>query len=173
MTNDQTVQIELDNQSLHFSCAHFTVFSATERERLHGHNFTVQAKACSQVGKNGLAFDYNELKRELRSICQRLDEYTLIPKLSPYLDINEQGEYFSVSHGQQTMLLLQSDTLLLPVTNITLEELAGYIIEQLKLSGLFERVTIERLELSVASGPGQRVKREFIAASPKVVPSYS
>ncbi|ARN75259.1 6-pyruvoyl trahydropterin synthase family protein [Oceanicoccus sagamiensis] len=161
MESSNTVQIELDNQSLHFSCAHFTVFSAKSRERLHGHNFTVRARAWSSVGNNGLAFDYNELKTALRTICQRLDEYTLIPLYSPYLDIKEQGEYFSVSHNQQTMLLLQSDTLLLPVSNITLEELNGFIIEQLQSRSLFERLSIERFELSVSSGPGQRVKREL------------
>ena len=39
----QLTTIELSKEYLKFSAGHFTVFSATERERLHGHNFSVSA----------------------------------------------------------------------------------------------------------------------------------
>ena len=151
------VIIDVDNQYLHFSAAHFTVFSATERERLHGHNYSVRAKAHAQVECNGMAFDYNELKRELSAICQSLDEYTLLPSKSEFLAIEQEGEYYSAVFNGQKMLLLQSDTLLLPLQNISLEELGQHIIERLCESGLLQRLAIPYLELEVASGPGQRV----------------
>lgn len=151
------VIIDVDNQYLHFSAAHFTVFSATERERLHGHNYSVRAKAHAQVERNGMAFDYNELKRELFAICQSLDEYTLLASDSEFLTIEEQGEYYSAVFNGQKMLFLQSDTLLLPLQNISLEELGQHIIERLCEDGLLQRLAISYLELEVASGPGQRV----------------
>ncbi len=153
----KNLSINIHNEYLHFSAAHFTIFSATDRERLHGHNFAVKAVATSQIQADGLAFDYNELKRELASICDSLDEYTLIAENSKHLTIREKSNYYSVLFNDQEMLLLQCDTLLLPVANITLEELGNYIIEQLRLSGLFERVCIENLEVDVSSGSGQSV----------------
>jgi len=152
-----TVVIDVDNQYLHFSAAHFTIFSASERERLHGHNFSVRARAKSQVQADGLAFNYQILKQALHKVCDSLDEYTLIAKDSPHLHIGEKGEYFSVEFAGQKMLLLQSDTLLLPIPNITLESLGSYMIECLKQEGLFEKAAIETLELEISSGPGQRV----------------
>lgn len=154
---NNSVVIEVDNQYLHFSAAHFTVFSSTERERLHGHNFTVRARATSVVQEDGLAFNYQLLKDALYQQCQSLDEYTLIAGDSPHLAIAEQGDYFSVQFSGQTMLLLQSDTLLLPLPNITLEALGGFIIARLEQAGLFAKAAIDKLELEVASGPGQRV----------------
>ncbi len=157
----RTVIIDVDNQYLHFSAAHFTIFSATERERLHGHNYSVRAKAETHVQDNGMAFDYNELKRALFALCQSLDEYTLLPTESKFLRVDKKSigkdDYYSAEFNGQTLLLLQSDTLLLPVENISLEALGHHLIEALKGEGLLARLQIRRLELEVASGPGQRV----------------
>jgi 6-pyruvoyltetrahydropterin/6-carboxytetrahydropterin synthase len=43
----------IDKESHKFSAAHFTIFSATERERLHGHNYSVSAKIVAPLGDNG------------------------------------------------------------------------------------------------------------------------
>ena len=51
--------IEIRKEYLHFSAAHFTVFSATERERLHGHNWRIGALITGPVGDDGLCFDYD------------------------------------------------------------------------------------------------------------------
>ena len=158
---NRMVTIDVNNQYLHFSSAHFTIFSATDRERLHGHNFSVRARARSKVEGNGLAFDYNELKQALYSICQTLDEYTLIAQNSPYLNISESDEYFEVIHNDQKMFFLKTDTLLLPLLNITLEELSGYLLSNLISSGLVKNAGIEYLELEIGSGPGQRVSSVY------------
>jgi 6-pyruvoyltetrahydropterin/6-carboxytetrahydropterin synthase len=151
------VIINMENQCLHFSAAHFTIFSATERERLHGHNYTVRAKVESQIRSKGMAFNYNELKRALHAVCKTLDEYTLLPGRSEYLQVKEEGEHYYVNFNGQKMLLLKSDTLVLPMENISVEELGHYIIEQLSRDGLMSALDIKRMQLSVASGPGQRV----------------
>ena len=44
---------------LHFSAAHFTIFSATERERLHGHNYSVSARFVAPQGDNGFSADHS------------------------------------------------------------------------------------------------------------------
>ncbi len=154
---NRKVIIDIENQCLHFSAAHFTIFSSTERERLHGHNYTVRAKVESAIHSKGMAFDYNRLKHALHSRCKTLDEYTLLPGNSEYLKVADEGEYYSASFNGQKMLLLKTDTRVLPMENISVEELGHYIIDQLQSDGLMSELNIKRMELSVASGPGQRV----------------
>ena len=57
--NDKKIgKIQIAKQALNFSAAHFTIFSATEREDLHGHNFQVECELASPIDRNGLIFDY-------------------------------------------------------------------------------------------------------------------
>lgn len=145
--------IEINKEYLHFSSAHFTIFSATERERLHGHNFHVAAKITSPVDDNGLCFNYQIIKDLLRAQCQQLDEYTLIPANSAYLKIAEEAPFYRVHFDRETMYFLSSDVRLLPVTNITVEELAHYL-----LNNLLEEINdiqLLKLEIKVSSGPRQ------------------
>ena len=43
----------IDKEAHKFSAAHFTIFTATERERLHGHNYSVSARIVAPMGDNG------------------------------------------------------------------------------------------------------------------------
>jgi len=79
--------IEIEKQYLHFSAAHFTIFSAQERERLHGHNFRLAVEITGEIDDNGLCFDYAIYKKILKDLCHKYDEYTLIAEYSPYLEI--------------------------------------------------------------------------------------
>ena len=149
--------VDIHNQCLHFSAAHFTIFSETERERLHGHNYAVSAKVESEIRSVGMAFDYNRLKCALHAVCKTLDEYTLLPGHSVFLEVQEEDEHYAASFNGQRMLLLKTDTLLLPMENITLECLGQYFLSHLMSDGVIDALDIRRLELSVASGPGQKV----------------
>ncbi len=148
--------IHIDKQSHKFSAAHFTIFSATERERLHGHNFSVSARFVVPVDDNGLGGDYAIYKRQLRRLCERLDEYTLIPAESPHLGIEESGGYYRVTHHRDVMLLLKTDTLLLPLRNTTVEELSRYLLRALVEDQAAPAArAIQELEVAVSSAPGQ------------------
>ena len=57
-----TTRIEISKSYLHFAAAHFTIFGASNRENLHGHNFQVALDATAEIGEDGLTFDYNVLK---------------------------------------------------------------------------------------------------------------
>ncbi|TDI88420.1 MAG: 6-pyruvoyl tetrahydropterin synthase, partial [Chloroflexi bacterium] len=46
--------MEITKDYLHFSAAHFTIFSATRRENLHGHNFDVGCVIETLIGSDGL-----------------------------------------------------------------------------------------------------------------------
>lgn len=148
--------IELQKQDMHFSAAHFTIFSATERERLHGHNFYVAAEVTGLVQDDGLCFDYVGVKKSLRDLCKRYDEYTLLPKHSAYLDIQLDGDYYRVSFDSKVMFFLEDETLLLPVHNVTIEELADMLLQELLSTEAFmSQGDISRVVIKVSSGPGQ------------------
>ena len=125
----ETSVVELKRESMNFSAAHFTIFSATDRERLHGHNFAVKARITAPVGDNGMTFSYKVFKKELEAICDSLDEWLILPAKSPYLDIEEVENSYRVSFADEVMSFLKSDTLLLPIRNATVEEYSWYILD--------------------------------------------
>ena len=145
--------LHIDKQSHKFSAAHFTIFSATERERLHGHNYGVSARIVAEMGDNGFSADYNVYKRCLQALCDAHDEYVLLPDRSPWLDIREEaGEYLATFAGK-TLRFPSDETLLLPVVNVTVEELAHYFLAETLARQ--EIGPLVELEIFVSSGAGQ------------------
>ena len=144
----------IDKESHKFSFAHYTIFSATSRERLHGHNYSVSARIVAPVGTNGFSADYNLYKNRLAELCDSLDEYMLLAGNSPYQSVEEQGLCYRVSFDRDEMLFLQSDTQVLPLLNITVEELSHFLLQKLVAECSGE--DIREIELGVASGSGQR-----------------
>ena len=149
----QLATLHIDKQAHKFSAAHFTIFSETERERLHGHNYGVSARIVAEMGENGFSADYNVYKRCLQKLCDAHDEYMLLPSESPWLAVEElEGEYLA-TFNCKTLRFPVDETLLLPLVNVTVEALAHYllrrVLEQTELGELIE------LELFVTSGDGQ------------------
>ncbi len=149
----QLATLHIDKQAHKFSAAHFTIFSETERERLHGHNYGVSARIVAEMGENGFSADYNVYKRCLKRVCDAHDEYMLLPGNSPWLAVvTEEGEYHATFAGK-TLRFPVDETLLLPIVNITVEALAHYLLKLvLAESSLGELV---EFELFVSSGDGQ------------------
>lgn len=151
---EQLTTLYIDKERHKFSAAHFTIFSSTERERLHGHNYSVSARIVAPMGNNGFAADYTVYKRRLGTLCEALDEYMVLAGESPYQQIEEDGEYYRVTFAGQRMQFLKSDTLVLPIRNATVEEFSRYLLQGLvKLSAGED---LHEIELCVASGPGQK-----------------
>jgi 6-pyruvoyltetrahydropterin/6-carboxytetrahydropterin synthase len=151
---EELTTLYIDKEGHKFSAAHFTIFSATERERLHGHNYSVSAKIVAPMGDNGFSADYNVYKERLAQLCDGLDEYTLLAGDSPHQKITESGACYRVTHGEQEMLFLQSDTLILPIRNATVEEFSRYLLQLLLKASAGD--DLREIELCVASGPGQK-----------------
>jgi 6-pyruvoyltetrahydropterin/6-carboxytetrahydropterin synthase len=147
--------IEITKDYLHFSAAHFTIFSASERENLHGHNFDVSCSLDTTVGPNGMAFDYNLVKDRLLALCNQLDERVLLPAESPHLVFEREPPYVIVCFAAERIPFLDRDVLLLPIRNATVEEFARWFATQLGTDGEMRRQPIESFNLRVSSGPGQ------------------
>lgn len=155
LSKERRTVIEIQKEYLHFSAAHFTIFSATDRENLHGHNFHVEAALSGPVDENGLCFDYNDVKRKIKALCDSLDEKTLLPRHSPHLSIVDDGPYLIAHFHDEKIPFLPRDVLTLPVRNVTVEELACWFAEALLADAEFGALPIDELTIRVSSGPGQ------------------
>lgn len=156
-------RIDIHKESLHFACAHFTVFDNGRRENLHGHNYFVRATATGVVDGNGLCFDYTLLKNEIEMLCNKLDETTLLAADSPHLELESSDDYVTVIFGSERMPFLWRDVLLLPIRNVTVEELARWFLEQLARSISFNELGISEFTLTLSSGPSQSASVAWVA----------
>ena len=148
--------IDISKEDLKFSGAHFTIFSADEREPLHGHNFKVRAQVTAPVDDNGMCFNYQEIKSRLRKICKALDEYMLLPGNSPHLHIEQIGEQIKVRFKDEEMFFLAQDTRVLDIRNTTVEEFSFYILDQLvNADNFFIENEVDNISIGVSSGDGQ------------------
>ena len=159
----ERISIDIAKEYLHFSAAHFTVFSATERENLHGHNFQVEATLRGRIGDDGLCFDYNIVKTRLKSLCDDLDEIVLLPGRCPHLDIRVAGDYTVAEFNDERLPFLQRDVKVLPVRNITVEELARWLIGELTADNEIAALPVSDIELRVSSGAGQWARADWAA----------
>ncbi|RYG54360.1 hypothetical protein EON66_07240 [archaeon] len=141
-----SMELFVGKEDMKFSAAHFTLFGggggggdddATRplpRERLHGHNYNVSLSVRSSASLNGqgMLLDFSVLKRATRRVCASLDEYTLLPAASPHAVFTTSGANTVCTLTDGTLFSLPStDVRLLPVTNVTVEELARYVVSQL------------------------------------------
>lgn len=152
----QTVTLRLAKENMKFSAGHFTIFGPGERERVHGHDFRVAVRVQSRVGANGLCFDYGLLKRRIVALCRELNEWMLLPGESPLLRIEREGALVHAVFGEERIPFLAADVQVLPLANISVEELARYFLGRLlEDRAQVDAFRIDLLDVEVASGPGQ------------------
>lgn len=148
--------IEIFKEEMKFSAGHFTVFNATERERLHGHNFTVKAAITGRVKDDGLVFDYGIYKKKLIELCRAHNEYFLLPLRSPHLRVEQQEQHIIAHFNGEQIPFLKQDVMLLPVANVTVEELSQYLLEKvLEFRGQRQDDEVLEIVVTVFTGPGQ------------------
>ncbi len=148
--------VELYRQDMKFSAAHFTIFNATERERLHGHNYHVHTYVTAALDDAGITYDYSITRKQVLALCRSLNEYMLLPAESPHLNIGEQDDQYVVKYGKDTMYFLKNETLLLPIKNTTSECLAQWFVDQLTedQADLADKQII-KIKVAVSTTPGQ------------------
>lgn len=158
----RTASLEIHKDELAFCAGHFTIFSATEREHLHGHNYNVSVAFELEVGSNGLSFDYRHYKRKLKSLCDEIDSYFLLPDHSPFLKIEDLGDYLTAEFNHKKIPFLKEDVKILPVTNITIEELANWFLQNITRDEReLAQHGIHAITIKVFNGPGQSSGASF------------
>ena len=73
----------------------------------------------------------------------------------PHLDIRTSGEYTVAEFNGERLPFLHRDVKVLPVRNITVEELARWLIVELTADDTIAALPVSDIELRVASGAGQ------------------
>ncbi len=149
-------QLEIHKEELGFSAGHFTIFSATEREHLHGHNYYVSICFDFLLSHNGLSFDYRYYKKKMLAFCDELDRRFLLPSDSPYLTLEDHDNYWHAHFNQQILPFLKEDVVILPLTNITIEELAHWFLQKIvQDQNDMKRHAIHAIVVKVYNGEGQ------------------
>lgn len=148
--------LTLHKDENHFSAGHFTIFSSTEREDLHGHNYNVSLAIDVMLKTNGIAFDYRIYKKKLQDLCSQLDRRFLLPNQSEYLKIEDAGDMWFAHFHHERIPFLKRDVVILPVCNVTIEELSNYFLQHLASNPAeLKEHHIQSMTVSVYNGPGQ------------------
>ena len=160
--------LEFSKPSFKFSCAHFTIFDQARAERLHGHNYRVSVQLrFSELDENtGLAAEFSKLKKPIRDICESLDERVLLPKECSFLKIAKQDSEYEERFQKKRYVFPKEDVLLMPVRNISSEELARFIAIELKKK--YMNLTYQSLRVRIGETDGQSVVYQLPAMEKEI-----
>jgi 6-pyruvoyltetrahydropterin/6-carboxytetrahydropterin synthase len=148
-------KVEVEKGNLSFSAAHFISFGG-KCERLHGHNYAVSVILEGNLTEDRYVFDFVELKKTIRGICDRLDHHFLLPMQSQHLDIKEADAEWEIRFENRRYVFPAEDVLVLPVDSITAERLAEYICGQfIESVKELEKLSLASITVGVEEAPGQ------------------
>jgi 6-pyruvoyltetrahydropterin/6-carboxytetrahydropterin synthase len=115
-----------------FSAAHFTLFSPTEAEPLHGHNYRVLVEVGGdRLDDLGLLIETGILKRRIRELLAGLDDRVLLPERSPLLALTIDGGAVDCRYSDRAYRFPEREVVLLPLVNVTMELLARLVWRRL------------------------------------------
>lgn len=115
-----------------FSAAHFTLFSATEAEPLHGHNYRVLVEVGGdELDALGLLIETGILKRRVRELLVGLDDRVLLPERSPLLTLTVEDGAVDCRYADRAYRFPEREVVLLPLVNVTMELLARLVWRRL------------------------------------------
>ena len=76
----------------HYDSAHFLRSYSGKCARVHGHHYVVEvAVQVDELNESGLAFDFAELKAELRDLAEGLD-HQLLNEIAPFTELEPSAE---------------------------------------------------------------------------------
>lgn len=150
-------RIHIRKEALKFSSAHMTVFADGTKERLHGHNYTVDVSL--ELNQSEEMLPFSEIKKAMRDICEAWDERVFLALRCPQMVIRQQNstEIDFTLCGVRYVLPLQ-DLCLLDVNNITSESLCETFASLLRDS--LRKIPqaaqcVRSLEVRIDESPGQ------------------
>jgi 6-pyruvoyltetrahydropterin/6-carboxytetrahydropterin synthase len=127
-------RVSVTKDYLVFASAHFITFAGHRCEGLHGHNYRARVTVEGALNQESwFVFDFVELKRIMKRLCDEIDHLVLLPMQSDRVGVVEQGETVSVSvDGKPRYVFPRKDCALLPIPNTTVEMLAQMLTERLQ-----------------------------------------
>lgn len=127
-------RVSVTKDYLVFSSAHFITFAGHRCEGLHGHNYRVAVSIEGGLDPEAwFVFDFVELKRIMKRLCDEIDHLVLLPLESDRVKVFEEGETVRVDvDGKPRYVFPRRDCALLPIPNTTVEMLAKLLTSRLR-----------------------------------------
>lgn len=133
--------LSLSKQDFKFSSAHFLIFSSTQAEKLHGHNYRVRLKlqaegietsgvSSSAEGGEGFVVDFGVVKKMVRARLEKWDEHLLLPGKNPHLKMEQTGSNLTVKYADRTYSFPANEVIVLPIPNTSVEHLSKLLAEE-------------------------------------------
>lgn len=151
----QTFKVHVTKDYLKFNAAHFIAFPGF-REALHGHNYRVSVEVEGDLGPQGYVLDFGIVKRAARRLCDRLDERFIVPSQSDCMTIVTNDDQVVLTYEGKEFRFPVDDCIFLPIVHSSAEELARYLIAELRRELAAEGVSdVRSIEIGVEETPGQ------------------
>jgi len=127
-------RVSVTKDYLVFASAHFITFAGHRCEGLHGHNYRASVTIEGTLNQEAwFVFDFVELKRIMKRLCDDIDHLVLLPTQSTRVTVTEDGEVVNVAvDGKPRYVFPRKDCALLPIPNTTVEMLAQMLTERLR-----------------------------------------
>ena len=127
-------RVSVTKDYLVFASAHFITFAGHRCEGLHGHNYRARVTIEGALNQESwFVFDFVELKRIMKRLCDEIDHLVLLPLKSDRVAVVQDGETVSVSvDGKPRYVFPRRDCALLPIPNTTVEMLAELLTTRLR-----------------------------------------
>src|SRR5689334_24899868 len=91
-------RVSVTKDYLVFASAHFITFAGHRCEGLHGHNYRARVTVEGALNQESwFVFDFVELKKIMRKLCDEIDHLVLLPLKSSRITVAEDGEMVNVS----------------------------------------------------------------------------
>ncbi|MGZ3772161.1 MAG: 6-pyruvoyl trahydropterin synthase family protein [Bdellovibrio sp.] len=156
--------LHLAKQNFKFSAAHFLIFDDKHAERLHGHNYQVrvdiEACATEDVHVKGYFLDFNVFKTYIKARLDQWDEIVLLPEKQQDMKFNKTDRGLEVFFRDRFYVFPQSEVLLLPVTNTSVEQLSRLLAED--FFNEFKKYGVSKIKVYVEETQGQGASAEVI-----------
>jgi 6-pyruvoyltetrahydropterin/6-carboxytetrahydropterin synthase len=153
MSSKNYVYIDGWKSNIRFSAAH--VIPEYEKcGRLHGHTYAAHVKVFGEPDEKGIIIDFTILKDNLKIIIEDLDHKILIPEKSSCVSIKKNKDLIEFETLGKKYILPFEDCFLLPLNSSTVENIAGFVLnELLKKVDFPDRIS--KIEIGVDEGFGQ------------------
>jgi 6-pyruvoyltetrahydropterin/6-carboxytetrahydropterin synthase len=151
--------IHIEKDYLKFSSAHFLIFPDGTAERIHGHNYKVFVTVHTELDEHGLVINFKDIKPMIRDLVDELDEMLLIPGKHPELVAEPtDGGQCEIRYRDRFYSIPADEVLVLPVSNTSAENLAGYLADRLlaQFQTRFPGVELLGMDIEVEETKGQR-----------------
>ena len=153
-----TFGVRVMKDTLVFSAAHFITFNGNICERLHGHNWRVEAAIEGDLDENFYVFDFIALRDGLQALVHELDHRVLLPDRHRQIQVTVSADESEVTavFERRRWVFPREDCLILPVENTTAELISRWMAETLSYRLKLQTISgLRKLRISVEENFGQ------------------